>query len=67
MHLKRKTDKVTGKKEIRWTGGKGNGRMRRIMRRERTDGLKRDTNKGKKHPRMERTRTIRKKIKVRRE
>jgi hypothetical protein len=38
--------------------------MRRIMRWERTDGLKRDTDKGKKHLRMERTRTTRKKAKV---
>jgi hypothetical protein len=60
MHIKN-TDKVTGKKGIRWTRRKGNGRMRRIMRLERTDGLKSDTDKGRKHLRMEKTRTIRRK------
>ena len=38
--------------------------MWKIMRWERTDGLKWDTDKGKIHPRMERTETIRRKVKL---
>jgi len=63
VHIKR-TDKITGKKGMRWTRRKGNRRMRRIMRWERTDCLKRNTDRGKKHLRMERTRAIRRKVKV---
>ena len=39
MHIKKRL-KVTGEKGIRRARRKRNGRMRRIMRWERTDGLK---------------------------